>query len=288
MKNLKLILIIVILGLFFVILIGIWAFTPYTAPSWTGFGPYDPIKDPPRAKTLWDWLDLLIVPLVLSIGVWILSSAEKESEQLIELDRQRQNVLDLFISQVSKLILENNLRSEDVSLEVRSIARTYALGAFRRLDKGRKAEALQFLQESKLIQSDPVIPLRGANLRDVLLDSAELAGAEIKGAYFCNASLKKANLRATNLCGCDFSFTDFTQATFIGTDLSYAILKYAKLRDVDLTKANLDCADVEGADLRGAKLSRKQYNQLVFPDKAKFSKKDLQFFYSKKGEKGHE
>jgi uncharacterized protein YjbI with pentapeptide repeats len=273
MKSSKSILLLIILVLVFVI--GYWAITPSTAPVWTGFNPYDATISGPRAKTLWDWLDLLIVPLVLSIGVWFLSSAEKESEKIIELDRQRQNTLDIFVSQVSKLILENNLKSKDVTREIRAIARTYSLGAFRRLDKGRKAEALQFLQEAELISNEPVISLNGANLRDALLDNAELIGAEIKGAYFSNASFKKANLSHTNLCGSDLSFVDFTQATFMNTDLSDIILKYAKLRNVDLTKANLYLANVEGADLRGAKLSEKQYGELAFLDKAKFYKKDL-------------
>lgn len=286
MKNSMLLLLIIII--FISIVIGSWAISPYTAPLWTGFGPYNETVDGPHAKTLWDWLDLLIVPLVLSIGVWFLSSTEKESEKLVELDRQRQNILDLFISQVSKLILENHLKSENVIKEIRAIARTYSLGAFRRLDGGRKAEALQFLLESKLINHEPIIPLKEANLRETSLDSAELIGAEIKGAYFCYANFKKANLTQTNLCGCDLSFTDFTQATFTDTDLSYTFLKYAKLRNVDLSKANLDCADVEGADLRGAKLSRKQYDQLVSLDKAKFHRKDLPPIALKKGENKNE
>lgn len=283
MKNSKLILLIVILVISLVV--GSWAIMPDTAPLWTGFGPYDATKDAPRAKTLWDWLDLLIVPLVLSIGVWFLSSAERESEKLVELDRQRQGILDLFINQISKLIFENSLRSENVTKEIRIIARTYALGTFRRLDRERKAEALQFLFESKLIHNEPVIPLAGANLREASLDNTPLVGAEITGAYFYNASFKKANLTGTNLCGCDLSFVDFTKAIFTGTDLSFTFLKYAKLRNVDLTKANLDSADVEGADLRGAKLSRKQYDQLISLDKAKFSKKDLPPISLRKGDK---
>ncbi len=283
MKNSKLILIITIIVVS--VVVGYWAIKPDTAPLWTGFGAYDVTKDAPRAKTLWDWLDLLIVPVVLSIGVWFLSSTEKESEKLVELDRQRQNTLDIFINHVSSLILENHLKSKKVSGEIRVIARTYALGAFRRLDRERKAEALQFLFESKLINIEPVIPLRGANLRGASLDNAELVGAEIEGAYFCDASFKKANLSGTNLCGCDLSRADFTQTTFADTDLSYTNLKSAKLRNVDLTKANLDSARVEGADLRGAKLSRNQYEQLVFRDKAILSTKDLLPKFLKKGEK---
>jgi len=259
-----------------VLVIVYWAIMPYAAPPWTGFGPYDATKDVPRAKTLWDWLDLLIVPLVLSFGVWFLSSAEKESERLVELDRQRQAVLDLFISQMSDLLLTHKLRSRHVARDIRAIARTYALGAFRRLDRDRKALALQFLLESKLIGHDPVIPLPGANLRDASLDNASLAGAEITGAYFRKASFRKANLTDTNLCGCDLSHADFAEATFRGTDLSYTLLKHAKMQNADLTQANLDWADVEGADLRGAKLSREHPTRLKHFDQAKVSRRIFQ------------
>jgi len=273
MKNAKYILFFLLLAL--VVIIGIWAFTPAASPKWTGFGPYDPTINGPRSKTLWDWLDLLIVPLVLSFGVLFLSSAEKESEKQVELDRQRQSTLDLFINQISNLVLENDLKSKKVKGEIRAIARTYTLGALRRLDKERKAEALQFLLESGLIENEPAIRLKGANLREASLENAELVGAEIKGAYFCNANFKQANLTETNLCGCDLSLVDFTQANFRNTDLSYTFLKNAKLQNVDLTKANLDWADVEGADLTGAKLLREQYDRLVHLDKAKFPRKDL-------------
>ena len=267
MKNSKTTLLMILIAV--TILIGSWAVMPNQAPLWTGFGPYNETINGPRAKSLWDWLDLLIVPLVLSVGVWFLSSTEKESEKLVELDRQRQVMLELFIDQISKLILNNNLKSKKVTSEIRVLARTYALGAFRRLDKERKAEALQFLFESQLINKNPVISLNGANLREAILDTADLIEAEIKGAYFCFASFKNANLTKTNFCGCDLSFTNFTQANLTETDLSYTFLKFAKLQNVDLTKTNINFADVEGADLRGAKLLKEQYGQLVSLDKAK-------------------
>ena len=49
-------------------LIAYWAITAYTAPQWTGFGPYDENASGPRAKTLWDWMELLIIPVVLAGG----------------------------------------------------------------------------------------------------------------------------------------------------------------------------------------------------------------------------
>jgi len=77
-------------------IIAYWAVNPSNSPAWTGFGPYDENLNGPRAKTLWDWLDLLIVPIFLAVGAWLLSAADKEIELKIEADRQNQNVLISF------------------------------------------------------------------------------------------------------------------------------------------------------------------------------------------------
>src|SRR5439155_5359374 len=70
----------------------------YGWPAWTGFGPYTPpqpsIEGYQRAKTFWDWMQLLIVPAVLAGGVYFLNrteriNAEKATRQRAEADRQR-------------------------------------------------------------------------------------------------------------------------------------------------------------------------------------------------------
>jgi hypothetical protein len=93
-----------------ILLIVYWAVNPSNSPIWTGFGPYDEKLNGPRSKTLWDWLDLLIVPIVLAIGAWLLSAADKESELKLEIDRQNQGILTSFMDNLSKLLLERNLR----------------------------------------------------------------------------------------------------------------------------------------------------------------------------------
>ncbi|MEW6030450.1 MAG: hypothetical protein AB1564_11520 [Chloroflexota bacterium] len=128
-----------------VLVVGFWAIIPTSAPSWTGFGPYNETTEGPRAKTLWDWLDLLVIPLFLVIGAWLLSSIEKQSDKAIELDRQNQNILTTFINQISNLLIDQKLGTPDTNYEARIIARNFTLAAFRSLDGNRKAEALQFL-----------------------------------------------------------------------------------------------------------------------------------------------
>jgi uncharacterized protein YjbI with pentapeptide repeats len=240
-----------------------WAINPTKSPSWTGFGPYDEDLNGSRSKTLWDWLDLLIVPIFLAVGAWLLSAADKESELNLELDRQNQGVLTSFMDNLSKLLLESNLRESKPATEVRWIARTYALAAFRVLDDKRKAEALQFLFETGLISENPIISLNSANLRSVILDRAALVKAEIKGAYFQNASFKGANLSDTNFCGSDFSNADFRGSILDGTNLSFAILKNVNLSGLDLTQADLNCADLSGANIKNTKITKEQLKQLA-------------------------
>ena len=53
----------------------------YGWPDWTGFGTYTPPQPPiegyQREKTLWDWLQLLIIPFVLAIAAFFLNRTER-------------------------------------------------------------------------------------------------------------------------------------------------------------------------------------------------------------------
>ncbi len=54
-------------------------------PEWTGFGEYiGPVVLPnqtfQRAKTLWDWMQLLIVPAVIAIGAFLLNESARQRE----------------------------------------------------------------------------------------------------------------------------------------------------------------------------------------------------------------
>jgi len=173
------------------------------------------------------------------------------------------NHLISFTDNLSKLLLEGKLRESSPGSEVRSIARTYALSAFRVLDKKRKAEALQFVFEAGLITENPIISLNGANLRDVLLDNATLVKAEIKGAYFLKSSLQNGNFSNTNFCGSNFSGSDFRGSILEQTNLSFANLKNANLSGIDLTKTDLNCAELEGANIKNAIITDKQLKQLA-------------------------
>ncbi len=138
-------------------------------------------------KTLWDWLQLLIIPTVIAVDGYVINlmisrgqqeatkqraqsereAAEKraETELEIELDKQRETALKEYIDKMSELILHEDLLGSDPKKEVREIARIQTLTVLNRLDGKRKASVLQFLKDSELInQGKTIIDLYGANL----------------------------------------------------------------------------------------------------------------------------
>ena len=84
-----------------------------------------------------------------------------------------------------------------------------------------------------------------ADLRDAVLEGADLSYANLRGADLRYASLSYTDLRGADLSG----------ANLAGADLRGADLRVrASLRGADLWDANLSGADLRGADLWGANL----------------------------------
>lgn len=229
--------------------------------NWTGFGDFtSPNGEFVRGKTLWDWMQLFIIPIFLSMGVFFLNRSERESdrqqgderakvEREIATDRQRENALQSYIDRMADLLLNEKLRTTK-NKEVRDVARTRTLSVLRGLDTNRKNLLFQFLVEAKLVSIEkPIIELQGANL-----SGADLTGAKLNYADLIDADLSGANLFNADLSGTDLSDVNLSGADLGNVNLKGARLCYADLSDADLTCANLSDADLTGTNLSGANL----------------------------------
>jgi hypothetical protein len=150
-----------------------------------------------RGKTVWDFLQLLIVPLML-VAIGLVFSLQQDARQnSLEEDRARaernlaeqraqDEALQAYLNQMSSLLLERDLRNSDEDSEVRTLARARTLTVLGRLNPSRKADVIQFLVEADLVQRadgrDPIIGLSGADLR----------GADLSDAYVYQADLSEA------------------------------------------------------------------------------------------------
>lgn len=229
--------------------------------EWTGFGNYiSPLVQDnqyfQRSKTLWDVLELLIIPLVLAAGVIWLNRQERKAEQVIAENRIRESTLQAYLDNMTTLLLERNLRSSEPYSEVSSVARSRTLTALRTLDGERKGILIKFLYETALIDKKQiVIDLYGADLRGAHLYWANLAGAQLLGCYMDNAILLRANLTDADLSNSVLYGADLHYANLSGANLERSNISYANISEADLRKADLNHSVLYGANLSGANLS---------------------------------
>lgn len=224
--------------------------------AWTGFGDYTAPDDKyVRGKTLWDWMELFIIPIFLALGAFYLNRSERDSERRraeertilerqtaedraklereIATDRQQEAALQSYLDRMADLLLREKLRVSKKA-EVRDVARIWTLTILRELDGRRKGLVLLFLQESGLIGEKSVIDLTGADLSLADLYRARLAGTDLKEANLRFSILSGANLTKANL-----TEAELFKAYLIGADLSGASLSGANLTQADLTGAEV-------------------------------------------------
>src|SRR5260221_3319723 len=247
--------------------------------DWTGFN-----GNSKQGKTLWDWLQLLIIPFVLAIGGYLFNltvsrnerkaaANRDKTERDIALDNQQEATLQEYINKMSELLLDVHrpLRKSNEDDEVQKIARVRTLTVHPRFNGSRKRSLLQFLYEARLINNDEsIIDLSDANLRDADLSyatlcSATMSGADLSDAVLNDAVLNDADLRGANLHGADLSDAKLCNVTMIDADLVIATMIGADLRGADLrgpdlsgpylSHANLEETDLSRASLNGADLS---------------------------------
>ena len=226
--------------------------------QWTGFGELvrpkaDNQEIQPR-KTLWDWLQLFIVPLALAaIGLWF-SAQQDTRQQLLEEQRAQNAALQAYLDQMSQLMLGGDLlRSSEEDSEVRTLARARTQTVLGQLDSDRKASVVQFLYEASLINKEhPVLNLSDVGLRGVNLSRLDLSGANLSGAVLRRADLHGTNLSDAILRGAELNHADLRDATMSGADLSEAKLNFANLSRAVLNNAALPHADLSGANMSGA------------------------------------
>ena len=218
-------------------------------------------------RNLWDWIQLLVVPIILAVGVFWLnqiqkSREEKASKQRAEFenmeieqrartereiasDNQCEATLQSYIDKMSELLLGEGLRESDSKAEVRTIARVRTLTILPRLDTSRKRSVLQFLYDPRLLE-------KGKTVID--LSEADFTKADLTGANLSNADLKKTNFSGTNLSNADLSNAVLCEANLGGAHLEKANLTEVDLSGTNLSNAHLDEAVLIGANLNNAKL----------------------------------
>lgn len=238
--------------------------------EWSGFGTQ--LRPPfvEQAKTLWDWLQLLIVPIILGLGGVLINHTLQQNEQSraekqAEVDRQiakerdeterkiaegraQDQRLRAYLDRISELLLDRQLGdAEQVKDEVKTLARTLTLTTLRGLDGERKGAIVNFLYEANLIgnlEMKAIIDLKDADLTTINLSRSILFGA----------NLSRVNISGSNLHKMILAWGDFTEANLTGANLSESFLLETQLSETVMENTKLISAVLNGAFLAKAHL----------------------------------
>jgi uncharacterized protein YjbI with pentapeptide repeats len=240
--------------------------TSYTTKKTDAKGNITEIETHP-GKTLWDGLDLVIIPVALGLGAFFLNKAQSQNEQLIA-SKQRQNeqliasneqqelLLQSYIDAMTALILDKDLCGTS-DQNVRNLARSRTLTVLRALDtpnpdgnNRRRASLIRFLYEMKLIVGEnPVISLKKANFEVAYMRTHDLRGANLQEVDFYRADLRDADLTGANLEGAYLVEAKLQGANFDGANLSKATLKNACYGKYVSTETKWPEGFIPGAEL---------------------------------------
>ena len=99
-----------------------------------------------RGMTVRNWLELLIVPLVLAgIGFWF--SAQQDTRQReLEDQRAQDAALQAYLDQMGTLLLEENLRASAEDSEPRTLAKARTSTILERIGRSTQTQSLRLLE----------------------------------------------------------------------------------------------------------------------------------------------
>jgi hypothetical protein len=243
-------------------------------------------------KTLWDWSQLLIIPLVLVLAtIWFnwqlnttnlgisqqnranditiardnrqndlkIAANRYQNDLKIAADQRQETELQTYFDRISDLLLNPNVHNRGQQGDaVRILARARTLTILRRLDGARKAIVLRFLYYGGLIKrSDPfpIVNLAGADLSLAELTNTELGGAELPIVNLSSAILSGADLSGAYLPKANLTGAHLDQALLCSTQFIGRPDETSNLSGAILSGAHLSGADLIGVDLSTADLS---------------------------------
>jgi uncharacterized protein YjbI with pentapeptide repeats len=203
----------------------------------------------------WEWVGVLIIPVVLAAGAAMLTNAQTQRELAGAHLQAQDEALQQYLDQVSNLLIEHEMQEKPMSSDlvsrltraldrvsnllgerenggkptdshlVSKLMQARTLALLLKLDRDRKRQPLKLIAQLELINRDnPLLSLKNAGLED----------ADLHEVTLFNVSLKEADLRLADLTGADLRESDLTWADLRGADLRRAVLTNASLAHANL------------------------------------------------------
>ena len=221
-------------------------------------------------KDFWDYLELLVVPAALALGIWWLNrrqaarddkaqEAQVQRALDVENERAQEAAVQAYLDQLSQLLLTQRgqelirMRVDD---EVRQVIQARSEPLLRGLVPTRRWSLILFMSVMGLLAKDrALVNLAGTDLRRIDGHNAPLQGIDLQGINLNEANLSDAHLERAFLYEANLSGANLRGAHLEGANLVDAYLREAELSGVHLEGAYLTGQDLGGVDLRNAYLT---------------------------------
>lgn len=216
----------------------------------------------------------MLVPIILAFGGFWLSRTEnryslelqerrEEETREIEDKRAKESVLQSYLDQMTKLLLEHKLVETDEQAIVRKIARAWTISAFESLDGKGRSIVFRFLYESGLLtyshNSGPILEMNEVSLSEMFtymnnFSNINLRRSQITDSYLAEINMSKSVLTDmlfsdTRLEMCDFEDSDFTDSDLGGNLIIECNFRSTRLFKAFMTDTSIRSSDFEGAIL---------------------------------------
>jgi uncharacterized protein YjbI with pentapeptide repeats len=234
-------------------------------------------------KTLWDWLQLLLVPVVLASVAFAFNAGQASINQQLQDQSKQEQVINDYLNQMSTILLQYKLHDSQPGTPIRALAQASTLAALDRLDSAHKNIIVLFLYRADILKyhyykhnetecgdpkvlkkqfpdENPIITLsqghlEGVTISDLGLSCIDLHNMYLDGSNFSASVLDRADLGLSFATKADFSNTSMNSANLYYLDLEDANLQgaklqYANMNGICLSHARLNGADLQHADLR--------------------------------------
>lgn len=266
--------------LFLVVLVGLIRNTSF---DWR---PYNNEFQEARDPTLWDFLELFIIPIILTVGGLLYEGISRKRERDREkeervLEKERRNLEDRrnqeeaerrdklrestdreryqhanlseFMDRIEALYGSKGERLFDVDEPTRATARARIKHVLHQADMKRKQYVIDFLLDSKL-----ALVTDERDKKHSLLE-----GFSLEETDFCGLKMNRFDLTGVNLEGSRFELSPDLNGVEMPADLSGACLSTANISKVNFSGALLSDANLSGVRTN-AEPNESKENQTFF------------------------
>ncbi len=221
--------------------------------SWVGVRPpKSQSADEQTYKTLWEWLQLIVVPLALALGLYWLNDQQHHTDTQIAANQRQDAAIATYFDRMSDLLLTGKLKQAQPqrgNVPI-ALARARTLTTLQQLTDGqRKAYVVHLLYEAALIDAPSIgdprnrgaivvldfADLRGLEWADLQLTRVDLTNTDLRNADFRNADLHGSYFLGAKLQGAKFAGADLDDVNFQGSDITLSQINAAICHDHTVT-----------------------------------------------------